>query len=354
MPRKVLDEHEKPQPYKNKKRCKPMSKVKLIPIDDGECPFPFFEEPDEETIAIPSEAWYNIYNDGNHFVGVPVTHSNKKHRGGAKKKDDIDICFDSLYLSAVRKGLKDTKREKQLTDFILSGMKDLYENYPLLDEYVSERIERKRRNLNVRKKRFRRKAYLNKWNYFITFTFDSSKHTADSFKKKLRKCLSNLHTRRGWRYMGVFEFSPEKERLHFHALAYIPDGEMLGKITEKKSYSPKTGKVESRNENSFFAENFGVNDFEEINATAISHGTTVNYLLKYIEKQDERIVYSRGIPAQVCKKLTATEIITGFADYVTKYVLFDNVLSFEHDILCYKPKQLSMIDIICNPPRIAC
>ena len=170
MPRKVLDEHEKTQPYKNKKRCKPMSKVKLIPIDDGECPFPFFEEPDEETIAIPSEAWYNIYNDGNHFVGVPVTHSNKKHRGGAKKKDDIDICFDSLYLSAVRKGLKDTKREKQLTDFILSGMKDLYENYPLLDEYVSERIERKRRNLNVRKKRFRRKAYLNKWNYFITFT----------------------------------------------------------------------------------------------------------------------------------------------------------------------------------------
>ena len=148
-----------------------MSKVKLIPIDDGECPFPFFEEPYEETIAIPSEAWYNIYNDGNHFVGVPVTHSNKKHRGGAKKKDDIDICFDSLYLSAVRKGLKDTKREKQLTDFILSGMKDLYENYPLLDEYVSERIERKRRNLNVRKKRFRRKAYLNKWNYFITVTY---------------------------------------------------------------------------------------------------------------------------------------------------------------------------------------
>ena len=47
MPRKVLDEHEKPQPYKIKRGAKPMSKVKLIPIDDGECPFPFFEEPDE-------------------------------------------------------------------------------------------------------------------------------------------------------------------------------------------------------------------------------------------------------------------------------------------------------------------
>ena len=37
--------------------------------------------------------------------------------------------------------------------------------------------------------------------------------------------------------MGVFENAPETERLHFHALMYIPDGEMIGNIYEKKDYN---------------------------------------------------------------------------------------------------------------------
>lgn len=329
--------------------------AKMVEIENSASPFPFYDDFDESILEIPQEAWYKIYNDGGHFIGTQIFHGvGKKQKSKRKAKEDIDLCFDSLYLTGVRQGLKDTKKAKELTDFITTGMQDLFADYPLLDEYIEEHIKRKRVNLNSRKKRFRRKAYLNQWNYFLTFTFDSKKHTAESFRKKLRKCLSNLHTRRGWRYMGVFEYSPEKERLHFHALAYIPEGEMIGKVEEKKSYSPTTKRVESRQENTFFTENFGVNDFEEINASAVSHGRTVNYLLKYIEKQNERIVYSRGIPTEVCKKLTATEIITGFADYVNKYVLFDNVLSFERDILHATRKQVSFIDVMCNPPQLAC
>lgn len=330
-----------------------MNTATLIPCDDLDgCPFLFFDDEPKEPER-PAEAWYKIYNDGGHFVATRVCHNKRKYIATSKAREDIDICFDSLYTAGVREGLKNTRREKALTEYITAGMSKLYADNPFLDEYIAERVKRKRHNLNVRKKRFRRKAYLNRWNYFLTFTFDDEKHTPETFRKKLRKCLSNLHTRRGWRYMGVFEYSPEKHRLHFHALAYIPYGEMLGKVEKKNSYSPKTGKVETRNENSFFAKSFGVNDFTEINAMAIKHGHTINYLLKYIEKQGERIVYSRGIATEVCKKLTAAEIITAYTDYTEKYVLFDNVLDWERDIMHYKYKQMSMIDLICNPPQAA-
>lgn len=330
-----------------------MNTATLIPCDDLDCcPLPFFDDEPKEPDR-SSEAWYKIYNDGGHFVATRLCRTKRKHIATSKTREDIDICFDSLYTAAVREGLKDTKREKALTEYISAGMLKLYPNSLFLEEYIAEHIKRKRHNLNVRKKRFRRKAYLNKWNYFLTFTFDDEKHTAETFRKKLRKCLSNLHTRRGWRCMGVFEYSPEKHRLHFHALAYIPDGEMLGKVEKKNSYSPKTGGVESRNENSFFAKNFGVNDFTEIDSMAIKHGHTINYLLKYIEKQGERIVYSRGIATEICKKLAGTEIITAYTDYIEKYVLFDNVLDWERDIMHYTYKQMSIIDLLCNPPQVA-
>lgn len=330
-----------------------MNTANLFPCDDFDnCSLPFFDDEPKDP-ELSTESWYKIYNDGGHFVATRVCHSKNNRSSTGKVRNDIDICFDSLYNAALRQGLRDTKQNKALSDFIAAGMSKLYVNFPFLEEYIAEHIKRKRHNLNVRKKRFRRKAYLNRWNYFLTFTFDDEKHTTETFRSKLRKCLSNFHTRRKWRYMGVFEYSPEKHRLHFHALAYIPDGEIPGKIEEKHSYSPKTGKVETRNENSFFAENFGVNDFTEIDSMAIKHGQTINYLLKYIEKQGERIVYSRGIATEICKKLAATEIITTFTDYIEKYVLFDNVLDWERDILHCNYQQMSIIDYICNPPEVA-
>ena len=168
-----------------------MNTATITPLDDwAGCPFPFF---DEET---PADGWYKITHDGGHFVGTRIFPKQSKHVGKGRSREDIDVCFDSLYMAAVRKGLKDTKREKALTNFIMAGMEKLYSNNPTLDEYVSDHIKRKRHNLYARKKRFRRKAYLNRWNYFLTFTFDGAKHTPETFRKKLRKCLSNLHTRR--------------------------------------------------------------------------------------------------------------------------------------------------------------
>lgn len=188
----------------------------------------------------------------------------------------------------------------------------------------------------------------------ITFTYDDTKHTAETFKKKLRKCLSNLHTRRGWRYMGVFEQAPDTGRLHFHGLIYVPVGEMLGVVTEMQDYSTAQGKMQTRNENSFFAENFGRNDFCEVSKSEMKNGKRTEYILKYIGKTNERICYSRGIPTEICKVIDGDDIITEMHDFVTKYILFDDIVDWERDIMRYRfNKQMSITDLLCNSPLSA-
>lgn len=321
-----------------------MNYANLIPVSDNEFN-PFFFGESEQPAEKP---YYKIYHDGGHYIAT---------RCGCKRKtvphkhsrEDIDILFDSLYVTAMQDGLKGD----DMITYIKAGILLLFPDYPALDKYIADKIERKLHNLYARKKRFRRKANLNKWNYFVTFTYDDSKHDADSFRAKLRKCLSNLHTRRGWRYMGVFERAPETGRLHFHGLIYIPDGEHIGMITEKTDYSTAQGKMQTTHENDFFQKAFGRNDFEELNEMELKHGQTLNYLLKYIGKTGERIVYSRGIPTEIYRKLNDDEIVTEMDDFGIKYILFDDVISWERDIMHFKYKQMSIIDLICNPPRTA-
>lgn len=327
-----------------------MSNVTLISDNDFTgCPFPFFDEPQP-----PEKRYFKIYNDGGHYVGTPLVRSRIMRKAKPKRNEDIDILFDSLYFQAMKNGLKDTKLEKALTDFLRAGILKIFPDFSDTDKFIERKVKNKRHNLKVRKKRFRRKANLNLWTHFVTFTYDDEKQTADSFRRKLRKCLSNLHTRRGWRYMGVFENAPETGRLHFHGLLYVPEGEMIGEITEKKDYSTAQKKMQTRQENSFFQDGFGRNDFTELSEMQLKYGQTLNYIIKYIDKTDERICYSRGIPTEICKELTDTDIITEFTDFVQKYVLFDNVIDWERDILKHKHyKQMTVIDILCNPPRIA-
>lgn len=324
-----------------------MSSFNLTPIEN-DSPFPFFVENKED-----EEKWYKIYHDGRHFVGTYVTKKVERKRERTRTTGDIDELFDSLFCAALKQGLNDKKKSGEMTDFIRTRILKLFPQFKDIDEYIQRKIKRKYHNLGVRKKRFRRKAFLNRWNYFVTFTFDDKKHTAETFRKKLRRCLSNLKTRRGWRYMGVFECAPETGRLHFHGLIYVPQGEMLGKINEKSDYSTAQGKIQITHENSFFVENFGRNDFTEINEMEITHGHSLEYMLKYIEKQGERIVYSRGIPTEICRKIVPKDIASEFTDFVLKFVLFDDVLSWEKDVMKYEPKQLSFTDLICNPPTAA-
>lgn len=373
-----------------------MSIANLIQTDNiTGCPFPFLDD---------TPMTFKIYNDGRHLVATSCRRSGKKpqdlperrrksddytdeqkntifrrfvrdkkreikHRvfTPAAEKIDIssnvgfgysrsafDIMFDNLFLQAYNKGLRDKKIDKPMSDYIHSGLSKLFTEREIESKKIDEKIKRKFNNLLHRKKRFRRKAYLNKWNCFVTFTYDDSKHDEETFRRKLRRCLSNLHTRRGWRYMGVFERAPETGRLHFHGLLYVPAGEMIGTLTEKTDYSTAQGRMQTRHENSFFERAFGRNDFEEISDMQLEYGNNVDYILKYIGKTNERIVYSRGIPTEICKKLTAKDIVTELKnDFVQKFILFDDVIDWERDIARMRySKQMSFTDLLCNPQLV--
>ncbi len=153
--------------------------------------------------------------------------------------------------------------------------------------------------------------------------------------------------------MGVFERAPETGRLHFHGIMYIPDGEMVGKVTEIQDYSTAQGKMQTRHENSFFVENFGRNDFEELSEMSMKCGQAIKYLLKYVGKTGERFVYSRGVKSEIYAELDEKDIVTEMQDFGTKYVLFDDTFNWERDIMRFNYKQMSMIDLLCNPPQAA-
>lgn len=101
--------------------------------------------------------------------------------------------------------------------------------------------------------------------------------------------------RKGWKYVGVWERSPEKKRLHFHGLFYIPDGAMPGELVEVKDYSPIKKKVQTTIQNTYFNERFGRSDFKTVDDRSML-GEAIAYLTKYMEKTGEKMVYSKGLP----------------------------------------------------------
>lgn len=312
-----------------------MNAVNLISDTGADiCPFLFFDK------SIPRT--YKIYNDGSHHVGVLCVRSQLPHKSSKKERFKMDDVFDELFLQAVQNGIKiRTGNIDKFIKYITPLMLEQYDDPDGLTEWLTQKVERAIHNYFVREKRFKRKAYLNRWNYFVTFTYDDNKFTdggEDKFRRKLRKQLSNLHTRHGWKYMGVFERAPETGRLHFHGILYVPNGEMVGKITEKQDYSTAKHEMQTRHENSYFEKRFGINDFQEINDIQVRRGNAVGYILKYIGKTGDRVVYSRDIPTEIYKKLDDHDIAGEIQSFVTKYLLFDDVIDWERDVLRYRYK----------------
>lgn len=283
---------------------------------------------------------YKIYKDGNHFVGTRCLPHRTKRNSAFAGLTDEQIYFDELYKFAVAENLTKSKK----SSFLRAEMKKEYPEMEGLNEFVDKNTNRNWHNYYSRLKRFRRKANLNIWNKFVTITYDSRKMTETTFRQKLRKCLSNLHSRRNWRYMGVFERGEDNDRLHFHALMYIPEGQMIGSVIEKQDYSTKQHKMQTTHSNTFFFETFGRNDFDDIEQQEIANGDAVKYITKYISKTGEKIVYSRGIPSEIYKEIEDDDIVTTMVDYETKYIFFDDVLDLEIDVMGFRRVQASFFD----------
>ena len=311
-----------------------------------------------------------IYNDGGHFITIPPTTRpflRKRPKPLEKliavvdKNDDSEAISDKENCEAkdeksVNKPINNIKGVRLLTKkelsnelyeesskmkkrerkaFIVSKMTPYFNSEKEARQFVEDNFARQLRNLICRKTRLYRKARLQTWNYFCTFTYDSAKHTEESFRKKLSDTFKKMCYRRGWKYIGVWERSVEKERLHFHGLFYIPDGQMIGDLVEVQDYSVKTEKVQKTVQNTYFNERFGRSDFEAIQSV-YSLDSSIRYILKYIEKCGARIVYSRKLPQYFVSDIMDDDVLCTIGQEDRKLLLFDSFTCWDEGCLIGK------------------
>lgn len=129
-----------------------------------------------------------------------------------------------------------------------------------------------------------------------------------------------------YRRMGA-EHSPEKHRLHFHGIFYIPDGTMPKMIIETEDYSFKTKRRQKAMQNMYFTERFGRNDFEPLDEYI--KNDALAYIIKYIEKTGERIVYSKGLPQFFISDIMDDDIVCPIGLEDKKLLLFDNFVCWD-------------------------
>ena len=234
--------------------------------------------------------------------------------------------FDELYLKY--QSLPRYKRKAA----ILKRMRPYFPDADAAKLYVETNTWRKMRNLISRRVRMVRKVNLQTFNYFVTLTYNGELHTEESFKRKLKNCLSHFCTRKGWKYIGVWERSPKKQRLHFHGLFYIPDGTMPGMMLEVNDYNFNTHKRQITHQNSYFNETFGRSDFRAIDSTYML-GNAIAYIIKYLEKTGEKIVYSKGLPQYFLSDIMDEDVVCRIGLEDKKLLLFDDFLCWDEGVL---------------------
>lgn len=257
-----------------------------------------------------------VYFDGSHYIGIPPTAQSwkkRKHKS-TRSRNELKEKFEELYNE------NRTKDKKEKKEIIVNKLVKEIKNTELTTEYVNENFKRKKRNEIERKKRLYRKAFLQEWQYFCTFTYDSEKLTETEFKEKLTNCLRHLAYRNKWKYIGVWERSPNNNRLHFHSLIYAPN--MIGTFEEIKDYSTTIHQMQTANQNTYFLERFGRNDFKPIDKNELNQA--IRYLTKYMEKTGERIVYSKGLGTYFVSDIIESDIVCTIGKEDRKILLFDN------------------------------
>ena len=283
-----------------------------------------------------------IYFDGSHYITVPKENF-PSHKGRKTVKETIvqtdtpKVEFETAY----RESQALPRRERK--SYIAERLKDVFQSEQETAAFIESNIARKKINAAKRRVRLMRKVYLQKWNYFVTFTYDSTKHTEKTFKAKLRNTLKHLVNRKGWKYIGVWERSAS-ERLHFHGIFYIPENAMTGELKQVRDYSTKQHRMQTTYQNTRFLQRFGRNDFEELK-TQNDIMLSVRYLLKYIEKSGEKLVYGGDLPTYFISDVMDEDIACPIGIDDRKAVLFDDFNCWDEGCLMGKvsPETISQL-----------
>ena len=314
---------------RRKKRGKHKEEVFVVsdgdPVDKKASVLPTLEEVDtdmDEELECPFQDEIDAYYAQKQQVKMDFNAdmvSPKQEKPPKPKVKRVTRASEFKRLDEESKDMKVKAKKK----YILKGIKRLFKNDKAAEYYVDSKMYNKWRAVHERRKRFIRKAYLNRFNYFATFTYDDKKHTEESFKKKLKNCLCLLANRNGWKYMGVWERGGDTDRLHFHALVKVPDGEMHGTLEKKTDYNFKTKKLRKTMQHSYFNAKFGRCDFDKIIENDMAYISAIEYILKYVEKTGERIVYSRGLPMYLISDINGEDVLCRVGIEDKKLVLHD-------------------------------
>ena len=152
----------------------------------------YLPQPDEKTGIIPQFDGYfdlkeidlSVYKNASVVGTVFHDYSGEDVQGmQAGKQADI---VEELYNETRDK--KRSERKKIITYKMLPYFRDKQATA----EFVNAQFERKLRNIICRKVRLMRKVNLQTFNFFCTFTYDSAKHTEESFMRKLKGCFKMM------------------------------------------------------------------------------------------------------------------------------------------------------------------
>ena len=262
-----------------------------------------------------------VYFDGSHYIGIPHEKQPwKKRKNKLREKNIHEEKVKEIYKENT--GTKKEKRENTINE-INKEIQNIEESTKI----VNETLEKEKRNRIVRYTRLIRKVRLQVWTHFCTFTYDSNKLTEEQFREKFLNCLRHLAYRKNWKYVGVFERSPDLKRLHFHGIFLI--SQMIGEIVETKDYSTKTHQMQIARQNTFFLERFGRNDFRPLDQHSIQDA--IGYITKYINKTGEKVLYSRGLQTYFVTDIVEDDVACTTGQEDRKIVLFDDFNCFDFE-----------------------
>lgn len=262
--------------------------------------------------------------DGSHYIATPKENFplGRKRRRTARPLSDEEAEKKAQFEAAYKESQQLPRKERKA--YMRKAMEEAIPDKEQRKEYVERNNERKKTNAIRRKVRLSKKVNLQReWSYFCTFTFSDEKHTEESFRKSLRNTLKHLVNRKGWKHIGVWERGGETGRLHFHGIFYIPQGGMVGEIVETKDYNIKDRRMQTAHQNTYFLERYGRNDFQPLGSQEeVQH--SLGYLMKYIEKSGERLIYGGKLPTYFESDVADEDILAPYGIDDRKAILADD------------------------------
>ena len=262
--------------------------------------------------------------DGSHYVATPKENfpQGRKRRRLARPLSEQETEQKEQFEAAYKESQQLPKKERKA--YMRKAMEDVIPDKKQRKAYVERNNERKKTNAIRRRVRLSKKVNLQReWNFFCTFTFSDKLHTEESFRKSLRNTLKHLVNRKGWKHIGVWERGGENGRLHFHGIFYIPPDGMIGELTETRDYSTKDHRMQTAHQNTYFLERYGRNDFQALGSPMeIQH--SLGYLMKYIEKTGERLIYGGKLPTYFVSDVMDEDILCPCGIDDRKAVLADD------------------------------